>query len=124
VDVRFERLDPPREFVVAGGIVLRDTGRVRLEPGEQVTFLTEAGGEYDVARTPWGFYATPSVDHRLPRFGLRAGLVRNALGRHFVVLVERGREQEFASYLAAQDSVVAAWLDDPTALAAREEAGS
>ena len=122
--MRFEPVDPPREFAVAGGIVMRDTGRVRLAPDEQVTFLTEDGGEYDVARTSWGFYATPSVDHRLPRSGLRAGLVRNLLGRHFVVLVERGREEEFASYLAEQRSVVAAWLDDPTALAALEGAGS
>ena len=58
-----------------------DCGRIALAPDEQVTFTTEAGGEYDVTRKSWGFYATPSINGRLKTFGLRAALVRNVAGR-------------------------------------------
>lgn len=121
--MRFVPVDPPREFPVSGGrVTMRDTGRVALEPQEQVTFTTPAGGEYDVARTAWGFYATPSVDARLAGFGLRAALASNAIGRHFVVLVERGCEDAFDAYLGQEEMRVVAWLDDPATLARITEA--
>ena len=76
--MKFTPIDPPRRFQVSGRgvtLMLSDCGRVALEPGEQVTFTTAAGGEYDVARKDWGFYATPSTNSRLKSFGLRAALV-------------------------------------------------
>ena len=71
--MRFRPQDPPREFEVGYGetIVMRDCGRVELDADEQVTFTTESGAEYDVARKSWGFYATPSLNGRLTGFGLR-----------------------------------------------------
>jgi len=105
---------PPRVFAVGHPgrrIALKDTARIALEPDEQVTFVTESGAEYDVARKSWGFYATPSVNGRLPEFGLRTALARSVNARFYVLLVEREREPEFLRYLNAQDMVLVCWLD-------------
>ena len=113
--MKFTPIDPPRQFQVSGRgvtLTLSDCGRVALEPDEQVTFTTASGGEYDVARTPWGFYATPSLNGRLPRFGLKPALARNADDKYFVLLVERGREDDFDRYCDAEDISVVEWLDE------------
>ena len=105
---------PPRKFRVGadGHLELSDCGRIELWPDEQVTFTTEAGGEYDVARKAWGFYATPSLNDRLPRFGLRPALVKGLQEKFFVMLVERGHELAFHGYLAAEGLMLLRWLDD------------
>lgn len=122
--MRFHPTDPPRAFQV-GRIVpseLRDCGRVELEPDEQVTFVTEAGARYDVVRKSWGFYATPSLAHRLPAGGLRPALVRSPQDRHYVMLVERGHEQDFADYLRSEAHEIVTWLDTPERLRAVDRA--
>jgi hypothetical protein len=111
--MKFHPKEPPREFEVGFGetIKMRDCGRLALEADEQVTFTTESGAEYDVARKSWGFYATPSLNGRLVEFGLRGVLVRNRIGRYFVLLVERGHEAEFERYLDVEELVVVRRLD-------------
>ena len=91
--MKFIPIDPPRTFEVSGAGVrlhLSDCGRVALSADEQVTFTTEAGGEFDVTRKSWGFYATPSTNSRLSRFGLRACLAKSWENKFFVYLVENG----------------------------------
>ena len=113
--MKFIPIDPPRKFEVSGAGVrlhLSDCGRVALAADEQVTFTTDAGGEFDVTRKDWGFYATPSTNGRLKTFGLRAALVRNVAGRLFVVLVEQGKETEFLAYVEADKQTLLTWLDD------------
>lgn len=113
--MKFIPIDPPRKFEVSGAGIrlhLSDCGRVALAADEQVTFTTEAGGEFDVTRKNWGFYATPSTNGRLKIFGLRAALVRNVAGRLFVVLVEQGKEAEFLAYVEADKQTLLTWLDD------------
>jgi hypothetical protein len=116
--VKFDAHEPPREFEVGLGeiVTLKDCGDVRLDADEQVTFVTESGAEYDVARKDWGFYATPSLNSRLERFGLRGVLVKNRKGQFFVLLVERGREPQFQRYLDVEGLAVVAWLDGTAAL--------
>jgi len=112
--MNFEEKRPPRRFVVGSGvgIEMKDCGTVCLEADEQVTFMTPAGAEYDVARKDWGFYATPSLNGRLERFGLRGVLVRNTVsGRYFVLLVERGREAFFDAYREQERLAIVSWLD-------------
>src|ERR1700730_16440186 len=102
VDVKFSPKNPPRRFEVGNSVrfAMSDCGALELAPDEQVTLTTADGGEYDVARKDWGFYATPSLNGRLPQFGLRAVLIRNTLtGRYFVLLVEQGHEPGFEAYL-------------------------
>lgn len=117
--MKFDPKDPPRRFTVGNAVKfeMADCGTLELVPDEQVTFRTEAGGEYDVARKDWGFYATPSLNGRLAGFGLRAVLIRNRLtDRYFVLLVERGREPAFEAYLEQESCDVVAWLDTTEAL--------
>jgi hypothetical protein len=117
--VKLEPKDPPRAFSVGNAVKfeMKDCGTVRLAPDEQVTFVTESGAEYDVARKDWGFYATPSLNGRLEQFGLRGVLIRNRdTGRYFVLLVERGREAAFDAYCAQENLAVIAWLDGTAAL--------
>ena len=128
--MKFAPKDPPRHFSVgnAAPFDMKDCGSLALEPDEQVTFTTPAGGEYDVARKDWGFYATPSLNGRLPQFGLRSVLIRNRLtGRYFVLLIERGREDRFEAYCKQESLETVSWLDSDDALdrlrAALEAAG-
>ena len=117
--MKFEEKSPPRRFTVgnAAKFEMRDCGTLALAADEQVTFVTESGAEYDVARKDWGFYATPSLNGRLESFGLRGVLIRNTLtGRYFVLLVERGREDALAAYMAQESLEVIAWLDSSDAL--------
>jgi len=109
---------PPRIFRTgrAQPIDLHDCARIQLDPDEQVTFITESGAEYDVARKAWGFYATPSLNGRLPRFGLRPVLVKGLEEKFFVMLVERGHEDAFRAYLAAEGLTLLRWLDDESFL--------
>ncbi len=115
--MRFTPVDPPRVFQVGHDVKidLRDCGRVELDADEQVTFVTPSGAEYDVTRKSWGFYATPSLNGRLARFGLRGVIVRNRLDQLFLLLVERGSEAEFDRYVADERLEVMVWLDGPDA---------
>ena len=118
--------DPPRIFRTGRGepIEIKDCARIALDANDQVTFTTEAGGEYDVARKTWGFYATPSLNGRLLSFGLRAVLVRSHVGKHYLFLVERGREPEFDAYLDAEQNAIVRWLDNDEDLQAILPAGT
>lgn len=118
--MRIDVKGPPRTFEVKGaGItdVLSDCATIDLAPNEQVTFKSGGGGEYDVVRKPWGYYATPSTNGRLKSFGLRAAIVRSSIGQIFVMLVEQAKEAEFRDYLARDQQNLVCWLDDEADLA-------
>lgn len=112
--MRFMPTDPPRTFEVGRGqrIQIKDCARISLEPDEQVTFVTESGAEYDVARKSWGFYATPSLNARLAQFGLRGVLVKSSGNKFYIFLVERGKEVEFQQYLDVEQHSVICWFDN------------
>lgn len=111
--MEFTPNNPPRSFVVGrlGNITLNDCAHIRLDPDEQVTFITPAGAEYDVVRKSWGFYATPSLNRRMAKFGWRSALVQGFDGKVYVILVERGKEHEFRPYAAQEQQTVLSWLD-------------
>lgn len=117
--MKFAPKNPPRRFAVgnAAKFDMKDCGSVALEADEQLTFTTEGGAEYDVARKDWGFYATPSLNGRLEQFSLRGVLIKNrGTGRYFVLLVEKGREPAFDAYCEQENLAVIAWLDSSAAL--------
>ena len=117
--MRYTPIEPPRSFDVGLGVQIRmtDCARLQLEPDEQVTFVTESGTEFDVARKEFGDYATPSLNGRLRDFGLRAALVRNRLGRYFIMLIERGKDDVFSRYVADEKLRIVCWMDSDEALA-------
>jgi SAM-dependent methyltransferase len=112
--------EPPRTFNIGRGepLVISDCAHIALEPNEQVTFTTPAGGEYDVARKSWGFYATPSLNARLLDFNLRGVLARSPAHKYYVFLVERGHEDEFQRYIDSEQNVIVRWLDNEADLRA------
>lgn len=113
--MKVEIAETPRRFFVGRGaepIVLSDWGSIRAEPDEQLTFRVPSGREYDVCRKDWGFYATPSANGRLKRFGWRTALVRNEAGAIYVMLVEPEAMTAFQDYCAAESQRVLFWLDD------------
>ena len=122
--MKVEPKDPPRVYDVGRTVIvqMRDCGTVHLAPDEQLTFKTESGAEYDLARKDWGFYATPSLNGRLQQFGLRAVMVKNLIGRFFVLLVEAGKEPLFEKYVAVEELQVIAWLDKTENLSFLESA--
>jgi hypothetical protein len=123
--MKFQPKQPPRSFLVGNAVKfeMHDCGSMQLDNDEQITFVTAAGAEYDVARKEWGFYATPSLNARLPQFGLRAVLTKNrGTGRFFVLLVERGREAAFEAYCSQENLATVAWLDTTQALQDLERA--
>jgi hypothetical protein len=122
--VRFESVEPPREFGVGRrGGRLRHVADAWLEPDEVVTLRTESGTEYDVTRKDWGWYGTPSLNRRAREHGLRAALTMGVprdgddSPRLYLMLVEAGREGEFAEYTDAEEMKVVCWLDDDAAVA-------
>jgi SAM-dependent methyltransferase len=112
--------EPPRVFTAGFDkpVTLKDCGRIELLADELVTFVTESGAEYDITRKDWGFYATPSLNGRLRQFNLRAVLVRNRVGRYFVLLVEKGQEPAFERYVASEQLAIVTWMDSAMALGA------
>ena len=114
----FNELNPPRLFEVGNTAKfnIKDCGSVSLEENEQITFLTKSGGEYDVAKKKWGFYATPSLNGRLADFNLRAVIIVNIITRRFfILLVEKGQEKEFEDYCIQEKLEVVLWLDSSDA---------
>ena len=104
---------PTRDFVVGEtAILIHDCGNLFLNQNEQITFKRESGAEYDVTAKDWGFYATPSTNGRLSKFGFRTALVSNTkTKRRFVLIVEKGFEESFTAYLNSESLLIEMWLD-------------
>ena len=113
----------PREFEVGFGetITMKDCAHIELKPYEQVTFTAPSDTEYDVARTAWGYYATPSLNGRLERYNLRGVMVRNRIDQYFILLVESGKETVFERYLDVEGLHLVTWLDTTEALQKLEQ---
>ena len=87
-----------------------------------MTFRAPGGVEHDVSRTSAGFYATQSMNDRLPGHNLRPALVRNEMDRFYVLLVETAKEDVFAAFLDASDDELVAWLDGSEEVEIRRKA--
>ena len=107
---------------LAGDVQLTEVAKIALKPEEMVTFMGPAGSEYDLTRKTWGWYATPSLNYRLPKFGLRAVLVKNPQGRWFVLLLEGDGGPSFKKYCEHEGVKIVAWLDDEATLVKIEQA--
>ena len=117
--MNFVQKYPARRFLVGNSqqFYISDCGEMHLEPDEQISFKTESGAEYDVARKSWGFYATPSLNARLLNFGLHAVLVVNTITlRYFLLLVEDGKDDDFLEYCQNESLEVVRWLDSDESL--------
>ena len=112
--MKLELKQNPREFGVGKDqkIILKDMGNIYLDLNEQITFMTLDKQEYDVCRKEWGYYATPSVNDRLKRFGFKTALVRNVKGQVYIMLVDQNKIDLFNQYLSEESNFVLKWLDE------------
>ena len=105
---------PPRIFKVGHdqSIEIAHCADIELASDEQITLVTPSGTEFDVVRKSWGYYATPSLNRRLCNHGLRAVLVKGQrLGGVYLLLVERGHEDDFYHYVREDALTIVCWLD-------------
>ena len=122
--MKIKSIEPARRFSVGSyvSIELSHVADIELEHNQLVTFRAEGGVEHDVCRTPFGFYATQSMNGRLPSHNLRPALVKNEMERYYVLLVETGKEDAFDAYLAADRGELVAWLDGSEEVEIRRKA--
>ena len=104
----------PRDFTVGmrNKITIKDFGEICLDPNEQISFVTEDNSRYDVVRKEWGFYATPSVNARLKDEGFKTALVKNEIGRIFVMLVKENMIDIFQEYCRIEKQNIIKWIDE------------
>jgi hypothetical protein len=81
-----------------GYINIKDTAHLYLENNEQIT-LKNKSLEYDITRKNWGYYATPSINGRLKKFGYRCFLVENSFKKIYVMLVDKTKLNTFKNYI-------------------------
>ncbi len=74
--------------------------------------MTPSGKEYDFAAKSWGYYATPSVNGRLVDQGFKTALVKNRIGKYYVLIVDIEHLSKFNDYLATEESDLVEWLDE------------
>lgn len=104
--------DKPREFIVKGHKI-KDFGRISLNDGEMVTFVTRSGRECDFTAKNWGFYLGPSLNSRLRKQGFKVALVLNEQRQLYVHAVEKDKLEEFENYLKeGQNNKIISWLDE------------
>lgn len=93
-------------------ITLKDVGSIRLNADENVTFISEDLKEYDVCKKKWGYYATPSINKRLKKFGYITALVYNEFfDTFFIHLVDRKDKKSFFKYLKSENMKLVCWLN-------------
>ena len=68
--------------------------------------------EYDICKKNWGFYATPSLNKRLRKFGYKAALVKNKnLFTFSILIVDVKKKNIFFKYISDQNMILLCWLD-------------
>ena len=122
--MKVKNIEPARRFLVGRRVAIEcaHVADIELEHNQLVTFRAGGGVEHDVCRTSFGFYATQSMNVRLPAHKLRPALVKNEMGRYYVLLVEIGKEAVFDAYLDAGDDELVAWLDGSEEVEIRRKA--
>ena len=95
-----------RNFVVGlSNIKLKDCGSIYLKKNNQVTFRYKKS-EYDVCKKEWGYYATPSINGRLKKFGFKTFLTMNKFKMIYINLVHKNKEKQFKKYIKLEKSKI------------------
>jgi len=100
-----------RKFKVGfNNIILKEVAKIRLNKNELVTFVNRKS-EYDVVKTPWGYYATPSINSRLKKFNIKTCIMRSKITKNiFITLIEKNKTKEFKKYLKDEKCELIKWL--------------
>ncbi|MDA7604044.1 hypothetical protein N8724_01440 [Candidatus Pelagibacter sp.] len=100
-----------RKFKVGiSNIILKEVAKISLKKNEIVTFC-DGEIEYDVVKKNWGYYATPSINSRLLKFGLKTCIIKSKVTKNiFITLVQNNKKKEFNKYLKDERCKVIKWL--------------
>ena len=100
-----------RKFKVGvTNITLTEVAKISLKKNELVTFIN-GKTEYDIVKTGWGFYATPSINSRLLKFKIKTCIIKSKVTNNsFIVLVENGKHKKFKNYLKDEKCEIVKWL--------------
>ena len=102
----------PREFEVKG-FKIKDFGKVYLDDGEMISFVTKSKKACDFVARDWGFYLGPSLNSRLKREGFKTALVLNEQGQIYINAVEKDKMELFHKYINTnQKNIILCWLDE------------
>lgn len=112
--MKIEKQTPPREFLVGkkNDITIKDCGKLFLSSDEQITFISKNNKEYDVVKKDWGYYATPSINGRLKKYGYKTALVKNNQGKYYIMLVDLNKQELFKMYIKNENNFLVQWLDE------------
>ena len=100
-----------RKFKVGlNDIILKEVAKIKLNKNELVTFVN-GKSEYDVVKTNWGYYATPSINSRLKKFNIKTCIIRNKITKNiFITLIEKNKKKIFRKYLKDEKCELLKWL--------------
>ena len=100
--MRFERHIPAREFQCGlnNWITLKDCGDVELDRGEEVVFVTDIGRRFNVLRRDWGYFVNVVLDGGAAAAGWRSVIAGESHHKQHLILIEPGRESDYAEYCA------------------------
>lgn len=88
--------------------------KIYLKENQQITFLEnfkKEKKEYDIVKKNWGYYATPSINKRLKKFGYECAIIKNKQNKFFLCLVNKDMKKKFKSYLIKDDQQIVCWLN-------------
>jgi hypothetical protein len=97
-----------KEYKV-GEVTITDNGIISLEDNEQITFVHNKDQQYDVSKTSWGFYATPSINVRLKKYKFCTFIVMNKLKKIFIHIVDKKEIKNHKKYLKSESMVIIEW---------------
>ena len=113
--MKYKEILPPRKFNAGSNqqICIEQCADVYLKDNEQVTFVSENGSEYDVAKKDWGYYPFPSINSRLKRNSYKVALVMNKNDKKlFILIVDKNRVKSFIKYIKKNKSKIIMWFDE------------
>ena len=101
----------PRKFLVSkkNNIILKDGGKIFLNENENLTITCKEQKDFEICRKEWGYYATPSLNFRLKKKGLKAVLVKQKL-KYFILLVDVRKRKKFKDYIKIENYKIIKWF--------------
>lgn len=76
-----------------------------MKNNNQIT-LKSGKSEYDICKKNWGYYATPSINGRLKKFGFRTFMISNNQKKIYIFLVHNNKIKLFKNYLKKEKNFI------------------
>jgi len=89
-----------------------DAGEIKFENNEQLTLLSPDNKKNEIVCKDWGYYITSSVNSRLAREGYKTAIIKNKLGRIFLIIVDKKKINYFLDYIKEENIDILDWLDE------------